>query len=104
MPPNVAMSNPLKRQFDPIRELNDDEYMYTSTGIAPSAAMLQSYEQGIWQNYDGMLDIPRQSQYYGPSYMNLLRYGESKISYSTWQLLNDIAIFPSYSQCILWEM
>ncbi|KAH8123686.1 hypothetical protein FP744_10005786 [Trichoderma asperellum] len=65
------MSNPLKRHFDPIRELNDDEYLYTGTGIAPSATIPQPFEQGIWQSdYSDMLDIPRQSQFLGPSYMN----------------------------------
>ncbi|KAL7924430.1 SNF2 family N-terminal domain-containing protein [Trichoderma austrokoningii] len=66
------MSNPLKRQFDPVRELNDDDYLYSGTGFAPSATMPQSYEIGPWQDqeYGGMLDAPRQSQYHGPSYLN----------------------------------
>lgn len=70
------MSNPLKRHFDPIRELNNDEYPYAGTDIA---LMPQPYGQGIWQDYGSMLDIPRQSQYHGPSYMNPARYGDKKI-------------------------
>lgn len=88
------MPNPLKRQFDPVRELNDDEYLYSGTGTMP-----QSYEIATWQDqdYDSMLGIPRQSQYHGPSYMNPARYGDSKMSYSAWRLLNGLAMFQLYS-------
>ncbi|KAL6904139.1 SNF2 family N-terminal domain-containing protein [Trichoderma evansii] len=88
------MSNPLKRRFDPIRELNEDERLYTGNDIAPSATMPQPYEQAIWQDYDSMHDIPRQSQYHGPSYINPLRYGDSKMPYSKWGLLNKFSDIP----------
>ncbi|KAM0457399.1 hypothetical protein ACHAO4_003198 [Trichoderma viride] len=69
------MSNPLKRRFDPVRELNDDgdddTYLYSGTSIVPPATIPQPYDTGPWQAQDyGMLDMPRQSQYHGPGYMN----------------------------------
>ncbi|PNP46888.1 hypothetical protein TGAMA5MH_01841 [Trichoderma gamsii] len=69
------MSNPLKRRFDPVRELNDDvddgAHLYSGTVIAPHATMPQPYDTGSWQVQDyGMLDMPRESQYHGPGYMN----------------------------------
>ncbi|KAM0522526.1 hypothetical protein ACHAPE_002117 [Trichoderma viride] len=69
------MSNPLKRRFDPVRELNDDvdddANLYSSIVIAPHATMPQPYDTGSWQVQDyGMLNVPRESQYHGPSYMN----------------------------------
>lgn len=76
------MSNPLKRRFDPVRELNDDvddgAHLYSGTVIAPHATMPQPYDTGSWQVQDyGMLDMPRESQYHGPGYMNPTRYGGS---------------------------
>ncbi|KAK1241241.1 hypothetical protein MKX08_001215 [Trichoderma sp. CBMAI-0020] len=69
------MSNPLKRRFDPVRELNDDgdddAYFYPVAGITPHATTPQPYDAGSWQAQDyDMLDMPRQSQYHGPGYMN----------------------------------
>ncbi|KAL7911753.1 SNF2 family N-terminal domain-containing protein [Trichoderma velutinum] len=58
------MSNPLKRRFDPVREL-DDEAFFTS-----SAEQQHPYEQEILLNYDGFHDSMRQSAYHGPSCMN----------------------------------
>ncbi|KAL7786938.1 SNF2 family N-terminal domain-containing protein [Trichoderma afarasin] len=57
------MSNPLKRRFDPVREL-DDETFFTSS-MEPQ----QPYAQEVLE-YDGFHDSMRQSQYHGPSFMN----------------------------------
>jgi hypothetical protein len=67
------MSNPLKRRFDPIRELNNDDFLSIATDITSNTGISQTYEQEIWQNYDALLDVPRQSQYHGPSFMNPAR-------------------------------
>ncbi|KAM0263536.1 hypothetical protein ACHAQJ_001155 [Trichoderma viride] len=64
------MSNALKRRFDPIRELNDDDFLSITTTITSGTDISQPYGQEIWQNYGALLDAPRQSQYHGPSYMN----------------------------------
>ncbi|UKZ79857.1 hypothetical protein TrVFT333_007620 [Trichoderma virens FT-333] len=61
------MSNPLKRRFDPVREL-DDEAFFTSSD-ASSVEPQQPYDQGPL-DYGGYHDSMRQSQYHGPSYMN----------------------------------
>ncbi|KAL6818335.1 SNF2 family N-terminal domain-containing protein [Trichoderma sp. SZMC 28013] len=58
------MSNPLKRRFDPVREL-DDEAFFTS-----SVETQQPYGQEMLLEYDGYHDSMRQSQYHGPSCMN----------------------------------
>ncbi|KAK4085081.1 uncharacterized protein Triagg1_71 [Trichoderma aggressivum f. europaeum] len=58
------MSNPLKRRFDPVREL-DDEAFFTSSGEPQ-----QPYGREMLLDYDGIHDSMRQSQYHGPSYMN----------------------------------
>ncbi|KAF3076718.1 putative SWI/SNF-related matrix-associated actin-dependent regulator of chromatin [Trichoderma lentiforme] len=58
------MSNPLKRRFDPVREL-DDEPFFTSS-VEPQ----QPYAQEVILDYDGFHDSMRQSQYHGPSFMN----------------------------------
>ncbi|KAK0761340.1 hypothetical protein N5P37_006289 [Trichoderma harzianum] len=58
------MSNPLKRRFDPVREL-DDETFFTSS-VEPQ----QPYAQEMILEYDGFHDSMRQSQYHGPSFMN----------------------------------
>lgn len=93
------MSNPMKRQFDPVRELNDDdndEYPYSGTGIAPSATMPHFYGVEPWQvqDYGSMPDMPRQSQFHGPGYINPARYGHSTVPSSVQQLLNQEAMFP----------
>jgi hypothetical protein len=77
------MSNPLKRRFDPVRELDDDEYLYSDNGIVPSVTMPQPYEMGPWQDqdYGSVYDLPRQSQYLGPSHMNPTRYSDSKAKF-----------------------
>ncbi|KAL7942560.1 SNF2 family N-terminal domain-containing protein [Trichoderma barbatum] len=65
------MSNPLKRHFDPIRDVGDETLNFASS-IASSVEPLAFYEQGIPQNYDGFYDSPRQSHYHGTSYANPL--------------------------------
>ncbi|KAL7972031.1 SNF2 family N-terminal domain-containing protein [Trichoderma sp. SZMC 28014] len=69
------MSNPLKRQFDPVRELNNDENnenLYSSSGIASSATMPHFYGIESWQvqDYNSIPDMPRLSQFHGPGYIN----------------------------------
>lgn len=100
------MSNPRKRRFDPVRELNDDsnddENLYPGTGIAPHTAMPQPYDTGPWQVQGySMLDMPRQSQYHGPGYMNPARYDDSIMSNPIWRLLNEAAMFPLCNSWIL---
>lgn len=61
------MSNPLKRRFDPVRELDDETF------FASSMEPQQPYAQEMLE-YDGFYDSMRQSQYHGPSFMNPMRY------------------------------
>ncbi|RFU78514.1 snf2 family domain-containing [Trichoderma arundinaceum] len=63
------MSNPLKRRFDPTREL-DDEISSVTARTTSSVVLHRHYEQETWQDCGELLDTPRQSQYLGPSYAN----------------------------------
>lgn len=93
-----------KRQFDPVRELNDDgddgAKLHSDTGIAPSATIRYFYDIETWrvQDYSSMPGMPRQSEYHGPSYMNPARYGHDTMSSSIRQLLNQAAMLPLCNQ------
>jgi hypothetical protein len=70
------MANPLKRRFDPVRELEDESWSVTPSSSSFSVENEQVYDPGLMQDYEGMYG-PRQSQYLGPNHINPLRYEDS---------------------------
>lgn len=86
------MSNPLKRVLDPVEEV-DDATFNGSTGAMPGVDPHRPYQQEVWQRCDEYPDAPRHSQYHGPSYVDLRRYGKNT-GHSLRALLTGPAAFP----------